>query len=154
MARTTTIPRSGPREGQGAGAQRAPVRPALAASGAYDEEYDGPYEGATDEEIAERPARGRSYEEDRSWRQLGTLGLGIVLGVLLGAGATLLTTPFSGPEAREFLGSRARRVRRDAGDRWENLRDDLEFAARRGRRNVRRSMRHGRWAFEDARHGW
>ncbi|HEU4564071.1 MAG TPA: YtxH domain-containing protein, partial [Gemmatimonadaceae bacterium] len=104
----------------------------------------------TDESVAApRRPRGRSYDEDRRWRGLGTLGMGLAIGVAIGAGLALLTAPMSGAETRELIGRRSRRIRGRASDRWDDLRDGLRLAARRSRRGIRRGMTRGKWAWQD-----
>ena len=92
---------------------------------------------------------GYSYEEPMDWARLGVFGLGIALGALLGGGAALLLAPQSGEEVRADIGRRARGVRADARDAWDDLRDELEWATRRGRRRMRRGVTRGSWAAED-----
>ena len=100
-----------------------------------------------DDEITE--PMGRSYEEPIDWGRLGMFGLGIALGALLGSGTALLFAPQSGEEARAGIGRRARSVRADARDAWQDLRDELDWAARRGRRRLSRGATRGSWAAED-----
>ena len=100
-----------------------------------------------DDEVTE--PLGYSYEEPMDWARLGVFGLGIALGALLGGGAALLLAPQSGEEVRADIGRRARGVRADARDAWDDLRDELEWATRRGRRRMRRGVTRGRWAAED-----
>jgi hypothetical protein len=143
MARSPDFPRTDPTP-ERATAARPTGRLAIAADGAYDEDE-------RDEDIATARPRGRSYENDASWRRIGTLGVGLAVGVLVGAGMALLAAPMSGEDTRDFLRRGARRARVRATDRWDDLRDGLALAARRSRRNVRRGMTRGRWAWEDAR---
>jgi hypothetical protein len=100
-----------------------------------------------DDEITE--PMGRSYEEPIDWGRLGMFGLGIALGALLGSGTALLFAPQSGEDARAGIGRRARSMRADARDAWEDLRDELDWAARRGRRRLSRGATRGSWAAED-----
>lgn len=79
----------------------------------------------------------------------GLLGSAIAIGVLLGAGAALLFAPQSGEETRSDLADGTRRMRHRAGDAWDDLRDELRWAARRGRKRVNRSVTRGGWAAED-----
>jgi hypothetical protein len=92
----------------------------------------------------------RPPPEPIDWVRLGFFGLGIALGALLGSGTALLLAPESGQETRARLRRRARRLRGTAGDAWDDLRDELEWAARRGRKRVRRGMTRGGWMAEDA----
>lgn len=112
----------------------------------WDESVDG--EGMDEDE--------ESWFAARDWRQPGTVAAGMAVGLLLGAGLALLFAPRSGIETRELLGDRARLFRDDAADRFDDLRDELSRAARRGRRRIRRGTTRGRWAAEDLfdRTGW
>ena len=100
-----------------------------------------------DDEVTE--PMGYAYEDPMDWARLGVFGLGIALGALLGGGAALLFAPQSGEEIRAGIGRRARGVREDARDAWDDLRDELEWASRRGRKRVRRTVTRGGWAAED-----
>ncbi len=100
-----------------------------------------------DDEVTE--PMGRSFEEPIDWGRLGVFGLGIALGALLGSGTALLLAPQTGDEARAGIGRRARTMREDARDAWDDLRDELEWAARRGRRRLRRGATRSSWAAED-----
>lgn len=100
-----------------------------------------------DDEVTE--PIGLSYEDPMDWARLGVFGLGIALGALLGGGAALLFSPQSGEEIRAGIGRRARGVREDARDAWDDLRDELEWAARKSRKRVRRGVTRGGWAAED-----
>jgi hypothetical protein len=100
-----------------------------------------------DDEVTE--PLGRPYEEPIDWGRLGFFGLGVALGVILGSGTALLFAPESGEEVRAGIGRRARSMREDAHDAWDDLRDQLEWAARRGRRRLSRSATRGGWAAED-----
>ena len=100
-----------------------------------------------DDEVTE--PLGRSYEDPIDWGRLGMFGLGIALGAILGSGTALLFAPQSGEEARAGIGRRARSMREDAHDAWEDLRDELEWAGRRGRRRLSRGATRSGWAAED-----
>ena len=100
-----------------------------------------------DDELTE--PMGRSYEEPIDWGRLGMFGLGIAIGAILGSGTALLFAPQSGEEARAGIGRRARSMREDAHDAWDDLRDELEWAAKRGRRRFQRGATRGGWAAED-----
>jgi gas vesicle protein len=51
---------------------------------------------------------------------------GLVLGAVLGAGVALLTAPQSGRRTRRRIRRTAVDVRSNAGDRWEELADDVK----------------------------
>jgi YtxH-like protein len=92
---------------------------------------------------------GHSYAEPIDWARLGVFGLGIALGALLGSGAALLLAPQSGEEARAGITRRARAIRTDARDAWDDLREELDWAAQRGRKRLGRGITRGAWAAED-----
>jgi hypothetical protein len=101
------------------------------------------------EELERQEPLGRSYDEETDWGRVGSFGAGLALGVVLGAGVALLLAPQSGEETREMLGERARMLRGQAGDSWDDLRDELRWLSRRGRRKLRRGATRGRWMAED-----
>jgi gas vesicle protein len=78
------------------------------------------------------------------WQRVAIFGAGTLLGVTLGAGAALLFAPKSGRATRRDLARSGRRWRSRTTDAWDDLRDDLHFAARRGRRKLERAIR-DRW---------
>lgn len=80
------------------------------------------------------------------WDGAGLFLAGLATGLTIGAGAALLMAPRSGVETRRDLVRGGRRVRAQATDVWEDLRDEMRFAARRGKRKVNRAVRDGRWA--------
>jgi gas vesicle protein len=51
---------------------------------------------------------------------------GLVLGAFIGAGIALLTAPDAGRKTRRRLRRAAGEVRELAGDRWEDLADDVK----------------------------
>jgi hypothetical protein len=84
--------------------------------------------------VGSPPSRGNravsssdGFETD--WGQVALFGAGLALGLTLGAGAALLTTPRTGEETRAVLRGRVGRLRRTAGrkghDVWDDLRDEL-----------------------------
>jgi gas vesicle protein len=75
------------------------------------------------------------------WQHIAIFAAGALLGVTLGAGAALLVAPQSGEEARHNIARRGRRLRARTADAWDDLRDELGFAARRGRRKLARKLR-------------
>jgi hypothetical protein len=101
------------------------------------------------DELAREEPVGDSYDEQTDWAKVGFFGAGLALGVVLGAGVALLFAPQSGEETRERLGERARLFRNQAGDQWDDLRDELRWLRRRGSRKLSRSATRGRWAGED-----
>ncbi len=99
--------------------------------------------------IEHEEAEGSSYEESTDWGRIGIFAAGLAAGLTIGAGVALLLAPASGEETREYLGARARALRGQADAGWDDLRDDLRWLARRGRRQVRRGLVRGRWKAED-----
>ena len=59
---------------------------------------------------------------------------GVVLGIVVGAGAALLLAPNSGADVRRQLARRARRLRHSGEDAWDGLRRELRRAVRRRER--------------------
>jgi gas vesicle protein len=93
--------------------------------------------------------QGRSYDETMQWRNAAIFGAGIALGAMIGAGAALLFAPQSGEETRELLSERAHTFGDRVGDRIHDVRGDLGWYLRRGRRKMRRGAERGRWSGED-----
>ena len=83
-------------------------------------------------------ARGRSFDEPRNWKQLGTLAAGIAAGAMAGAGLALLFTSKTGPQRRAGIARRARHFGHDTEQRWE----DLGFALKEAARSARDRFRH------------
>jgi gas vesicle protein len=81
------------------------------------------------------------------------LGLGLLVGAALGAGAALLLAPASGEDVRRQLRRGARRLYARSADAVEDLREETDRAAR---RLARRGMRRSRQLVDDARGsiGW
>jgi gas vesicle protein len=133
MPRTTSFSRA---RGAVAGAHHPGGRDAAAS----DHELD---------ELEHEEPEGESYEESTDWGRIGLFAAGLAAGLTIGAGVMLLVAPQSGEETRELLGARARAWRSNADDGWDDLRDELRWLARRGRRKLRRSGVRGRWRAED-----
>jgi gas vesicle protein len=91
----------------------------------------------------------RRWEPPFDTERVGTFGAGLALGLTLGAGLALLLAPRSGVETRAVLRRSARRAGARSRSAWDDLREELEYAARRGRRRVRRAVQRGGWAAED-----
>ena len=83
------------------------------------------------------------------WERVAVFGTGIALGAALGAGVALLFAPYSGEEARTAIWRQGARLAHQGRDAWDDLRDELEWAARRGKRRVGRRVQRARWAAED-----
>ncbi|MFN2563952.1 MAG: YtxH domain-containing protein [Gemmatimonadaceae bacterium] len=83
------------------------------------------------------------------WERIAVFGTGIALGAALGAGIALLLAPYSGEEARAAILRRGARLAHQGRDAWDELRDELQWAARRGKRRFGRRVQRARWAAED-----
>jgi hypothetical protein len=66
---------------------------------------------------------------------------GVALGLAIGAGAALLFAPQTGTDTRRAIARKGRRLTRRGHDAWDDLRDELSQAARRGRQAFRRRRR-------------
>lgn len=58
---------------------------------------------------------------------------GIVVGLVIGAGAALLFAPHSGKATRRKIARRGRRLGRKGRGKWDDLRDELRAARERRR---------------------
>jgi gas vesicle protein len=83
-------------------------------------------------------------ELETDWQHVALFAAGAVFGAMVGAGAALLLTPQTGEEVRHELARRGRRWRVRTADAWDDLRDELQYAARRGRRKLGRALRRRR----------
>lgn len=72
---------------------------------------------------------------------LTAFAAGIALGLTIGAGAALLFAPQAGTDTRRAIVQRGRRLSRRGHDAWDDLREELSRAARRGRQAFRRRRR-------------
>jgi hypothetical protein len=93
---------------------------------------------------ARSAARRPDLEVETDWQQVTIFAVGALVGAALGAGAALLFAPESGEEARFRLARRGRRLRARTADAWDDLRDELHYAAHRGRRKLGRALRRRR----------
>lgn len=75
---------------------------------------------------------------------IAAFAAGIALGLTIGAGAALLFAPQSGPDTRRALVRKGRHLTRRGHDAWDDLREELASAARRGRRAFRRRRERAR----------
>jgi hypothetical protein len=87
--------------------------------------------------------------DEIDWERVALFGTGIALGAALGAGVALLFAPSSGEEIRAAIARGGVRLAHQGRDVWEDLRDELEWAGRRGKRRVGRRVQRARWAAED-----
>ena len=108
----------------------------------------------TSRAINRAPTQARESDVETDWQHVAIFAVGTLLGAAIGAGAALLLAPQTGEEARQGLARRGRRLRARTENAWDDLRDELQFAARRGRRKIGRAMRRRRqrrdWQREDA----
>src|SRR3954454_1066524 len=91
--------------------------------------------------IREAPGhRQADGEGELDWQHIAIFTAGAVLGAIVGAGAALLLAPQSGARTRHKLARRGRPLRTRTADAWEDLRHELRYAARRGRKKLATSM--------------
>jgi hypothetical protein len=83
-------------------------------------------------------------EVEVDWQHVAIFGAGALLGATLGAGAALLFAPHSGEETRHRLARGGRRFGERTAEAWDDLRDELQYAARRSRRKLGRAIRRRR----------
>lgn len=95
------------------------------------------------------PASAMRDEGEIDWERVAVFGTGIALGVALGAGVALLFAPSTGEETRAAILRRGTRLAHQGRDVWEDLRDELQWATRRGKRRLGRRVQRVRWAAED-----
>ena len=98
---------------------------------------------------ARGPGANGADEPEIDWERVALFGTGIGLGAVLGAGIALLFAPSSGEEIRSAIARRGVRLAHQGRDVWDDLRDEMEWAARRGKRRVGRRVQRARWAAED-----
>ncbi len=88
-----------------------------------------------------RASRERSADDgELDWQHIGLFATGALLGAALGAGAALLFAPQSGAEARHKISRRGRHIRARTATAWDDLRHELRYATRRGRRKLARKL--------------
>lgn len=85
------------------------------------------------ENRAARKIEGKPYDTVPDWEQIGTFGVGLAIGAVIGAATALLMAPASGEATRARLGSRIRGIGRDDSV-WDELGDELKHAASRLKR--------------------
>lgn len=90
------------------------------------------------------------HDLETDWQQVAVFAAGALLGVAVGAGAALLLAPQSGAQSRHDLARRGRRLKARTADAWDDLRDELQYAARRSRRKLGRALRRRRRTHEMA----
>ncbi len=86
-----------------------------------------------DEQSKSRPTSvrplGKPYKSVPDGRSISILGLGLVVGVVLGAGVALLVAPQTGRNARAAISRRVRKARGEPVGAWERLGRELKRAA-------------------------
>ena len=95
------------------------------------------------------PALPRHWELPTPPEGTITFGAGLAVGLTLGAALAMMLTPRTGAETRAALRRSARRMGSRGRDAWDELRAELQYAARRGKRRVGRAIERGGWAAED-----
>lgn len=65
-------------------------------------------------------------EYESNDNQITSLLTGMVLGAVLGAGIALLSAPDSGRRTRRRIKRKAGTLRDDAGDRWDELAEEVK----------------------------
>ena len=80
-------------------------------------------------------ASGSPYRNVPDSRSVSMLGLGMVIGVAIGAGIALLTAPRSGEEMRDSIRDRVRHIR-GKDDAWSKLQRELKRAMKVRRRTA------------------
>lgn len=84
----------------------------------------------------------RSPPHFSGWRDtLAAFAAGIAIGLTIGAGTALLFAPQAGSDTRRAIVRKSRRLGRRGHDAWDDLREELSHAARRGRQAFRRRRR-------------
>jgi gas vesicle protein len=81
-------------------------------------------------------ARNGDTEGELDWQHIAIFTAGAVLGAAVGVGAALLFAPQSGARTRHELARHGRHLRTRTADAWDDLRHELRYAARRGRRKL------------------
>ena len=91
-------------------------------------------------------------EGELDWQHIAIFTAGAVVGAAIGAGAALLFAPQSGARMRHNLARRGRHFRTRTADAWEDLRHELRYAARRGRKRLASRMNGALGRGRQARH--
>lgn len=83
------------------------------------------------------------HDDDYETTRGGGLMAGIMIGAMIGAGVALLFAPGSGEEARRKISKRARSLRDDAMDRFDEASSRTRRDLQRRRRRLRNRMEEG-----------
>ena len=131
-----------------AAAANVPTRTARdAGESPFDRELSLTARGVTGSRRAKttvRAAHGKHEAEgegELDWQHIAIFAAGAVLGAAIGAGAALLFAPQSGARTRHNIARRGRHLRTRTADAWEDLRHELRYAARRGRKKLAARMK-------------
>jgi len=81
------------------------------------------------------------FEDEHTGSGIGGFLVGLAVGVVLGAGVSMLIAPERGRVTRERLGRRLRDLGDDAIDRAEDWRDQTSRQLARQRKRLRRRLR-------------
>lgn len=65
-----------------------------------------------------------------------SFAVGLLLGALVGAGVALLFAPQSGEETRRLIRKKSKRLAREAGDRIDDIRDNVKQIRRRAEKAI------------------
>jgi gas vesicle protein len=125
-------------------AANAPTRPRDAGQHALDRELSITAHGTAGSRRTIAATRRAQHEGngegELDWQHIAIFTAGALLGAALGAGAALLFAPQSGARTRHDLAKRGRHLRTRTSDAWEDLRHELRYAARRGRKKLAARM--------------
>jgi hypothetical protein len=89
-----------------------------------------------------QPLASASAAEDHEldWQHIAIFAAGALLGAAVGASAALLLAPQSGARTRHNLARRGRHLASRTGNAWDDLRHELRYAARRGKRKLHHAL--------------
>jgi gas vesicle protein len=94
-------------------------------------------------------AAGSPYRNVADKRTISMLGLGMVIGVVIGAGIALVAAPRSGEDTRNRIREKVRHLRGRDDSTWEKLGRELRRAAKARRMELaERRARHEKAALE------
>jgi len=104
------------------------------------------HEALLDDEQADKELSGDEVEELAMMSELSGIGFfaaGLLLGVLVGAGAVWLTAPARGDIKRRGMKRRLMDLREEARDHVDDWREDARRSLAQQRRRIRRRVRRG-----------
>lgn len=91
--------------------------------------YTTPTDDSTPTRSTSLRPLGKPYKSVPDAHSMSALGLGLVVGVVLGAGVALLLAPQTGRNARAAISRRVRRARGEPVGTWDRLGRELKRAA-------------------------